>query len=132
MCISCICDAQEATVLNSYLDDVTDRKGTFLPARMSESLRIPLSHLARIAQVHRNSLSRHPASPAVQLRLGQVARVIATASDLLEGDTAKALVWFRHQPLSGFDGQTAEELVADGHSAAVLAHLETLRDGGYA
>jgi hypothetical protein len=58
--------------------------------------------------------------------------VIATASDLLGGDTAKALVWFRHQPLSGFDGQTAEELVADGHVPAVLAHLETLRDGGYA
>jgi hypothetical protein len=119
-------------MLHKYLDDVTDRQGVFLPVRMSETMRIPLYHLARIAHVHRNSLSRHPDSPAVQHGLGQVARVIATASDLLDGDTAKALVWFRHQPLSGFDGQTAEELAADGHVAAVLAHLETLRDGGYA
>src|SRR4051794_12582718 len=109
-----------------------DRQGVFSPQRMSETLRVPMSQLARIVKVHRNSLSQHPESPAVQARLGEVARVIATASDLLGGDTAKAIIWFRHQPLSGFDGQTAEELVAEGHTQAVLAHLETLRDGGYA
>jgi uncharacterized protein (DUF2384 family) len=119
-------------MLHAFLDDVTDPRGVFLPARFSEAMRIPMSHLARIAKVHRNSLSQHPESPAVQARLGEVARVIATASDLLGGDTAKAIVWFRHQPLSGFEGQTAEELVAEGHTQAVLAHLETLRDGGYA
>ena len=119
-------------MLNAFLNDVTDRQGIFSPTRMSETLRVPLSHLARIAKVHRNSLSQHPDSPAVQDRLGQVARVIVTASDLLGGDTAKAIVWFRHQPLSGFDGQTAEELIAEGHIGAVLTHLETLRDGGYA
>jgi uncharacterized protein (DUF2384 family) len=119
-------------MLSVFLDDVTDRQGVFSPVRMSESLRIPLSQLARIAKVHRNSLSQHPGSAAVQARLGEVARVITTAADLLGGDTAKAIVWFRHQPLSGFDGQTAEELVADAQTDAVLAHLETLRDGGYA
>jgi hypothetical protein len=119
-------------MLDAFLDQVTDRQGVFLPLRMSQMLRIPMSHLARIAKVHRNSLSQHPESSAVQVRLGEVARVIATASDLLGGNTPKAIVWFRHQPLSGFDGQTAEELVADGHTSAVLAHLETLRDGGYA
>jgi uncharacterized protein (DUF2384 family) len=119
-------------VLNAFFEDVMDRRGMFSPQRLSETLRVPMSHLARIAKVHRNSLSQHPESPAVQARLGEVARVIATAADLLGGDTAKAIIWFRHQPLSGFDGQTAEEIVADGHTDAVLAHLETLRDGGYA
>ncbi len=132
MCIYRTCKAQEVVVFNPYLDEVTDPQGIFLPLRMSETLRIPLSHLARIAKVHRNSLSQHPESPIVQARLGEVARVIVTASDLLGGDTKKALVWFRHQPLSGFEGQTAEELVSGGHTDAVLAHLETLRDGGYA
>jgi uncharacterized protein (DUF2384 family) len=119
-------------VLNAFFEDVMDRQGMVSPQRLSEMLRVPMSHLARIAKVHRNSLSQHPESPAVQARLGEVARVIATAVDLLGGDTAKAIIWFRHQPLSGFDGQTAEEIVADGHTDAVLAHLETLRDGGYA
>jgi len=119
-------------MLNAFLNDVTDPLGVFSPSRMSVALKVPMSHLARIAKVHRNSLSQHPESPAVQTRLGEVARVIATASDLLGGDTPKAIVWFRHQPLSGFAGRTAEELVADGHTDAVLTHLETLRDGGYA
>jgi len=119
-------------MLNAFLDDVTDRAGTFSPQRMSEELKVSLTQLARILRVHRNSLSRHPESPTVQARLAMVGRVIATASDLLGGDRARAIVWFRHQPLAGFDGQTAEELVSEGHAEAVLAHLETLRDGVYA
>jgi uncharacterized protein (DUF2384 family) len=119
-------------MLSAYLADVTDKRGLFSPQRISETLRMPLAQLARLAKVHRNTLAQHPESPAVQARLGEVARVIATASDLLGGDTARAIVWFRHQPLAGFDGQTAEELVTEGHMDAVLAHLETLRDGGYA
>lgn len=119
-------------MLNAFLNEVTDQQGVLSPLRMSEMLRVPMSHLARVAKVHRNSLSQHPESPAVQARLGEIARIIVTASDLLGGATPRALVWFRHQPLSGFDGQTAEELVAAGHTDSVLAHLETLRDGGYA
>jgi uncharacterized protein (DUF2384 family) len=119
-------------MLSAYLADVTDQRGLLSPQRISDTLRVPLAHLARIAKVHRNTLAQHPDSPAVQARLGEVARVIATAADLLGGDTGRAIVWFRHQPLAGFDGATAEELVAAGHADAVLAHLETLRDGGYA
>jgi len=119
-------------MLSAFLEDVTDPRGSLSPQRMSEALRISLSHLARIAQVHRNSLSQHPDAPAVQAGLGEVARIVATAAELLGGDTAKAIVWFRHQPLAGFDGRTAEELVAAGHADAVVTHLEILRDGGYA
>ncbi len=119
-------------MLSAFLEEVTDRRGSLSPQRMSEALRVPLSHLARIAKVHRNSLSQHPDAPAVQARLGEVARIVASAADLLGGDTGKAIVWFRHQPLAGFNGRTAEELVAAGHADAVVAHLEMLRDGGYA
>ena len=40
--------------------------------------------------------------------------------------------WFREQPLPGFDGATAETLVADGQGGAVLEHLAALGSGGYA
>lgn len=120
-------------MLSPFLDDVIDRhSGLISPQRVSEALRLPLAQLARLAQVHRNTLRQHPGSPAVQERLGEVARIIAAAADLLGGDTGRAIVWFKHQPLSGFDGRTAEELVAAGHSDAVLTHLEMLRDGVYA
>jgi uncharacterized protein (DUF2384 family) len=123
----------EPAMLSSFIDDVIDRRsGLISPERVSATLRVTLAQLARLAQVHRNTLSRHPGSPTVQERLGEVARIVATAADLLEGDTRRAIVWFRHQPLAGFDGRTAEELVAAGHADAVLAHLEMLRDGVYA
>src|SRR5690242_13096273 len=119
-------------MLSPLLDAITDRRsGLLLPDRLSEVLHMPAAQLAGLAQLHRNTLQRHPASPVVQARLGEVARIVAAAADLL-GDTGRAVVWFRHQPLAGFDGRTAAELVAAGHADAVLAHLELLRDGAYA
>jgi len=120
-------------MLSGFLDQVTDRRGGFIsPERVSEALRVPLAKIAQLAKVHRNTLARHPESPAVQERLGEVARIVATAAELLGGDQGRAIIWFKHQPLSGFDGRTAEELVAAGHSAAVIAHLDLLREGSYA
>ena len=93
---------------------------------------MPLGDVARLAKVHRNTLARTPNSPIVQERLGQVARIIAAAADLIDGDVGRAVIWFRHQPLAGFGGATAAELMASGHADAVLTHLEMLRDGVYA
>jgi uncharacterized protein (DUF2384 family) len=106
--------------------------GAIMPDRLAASLKAQLSDVARIAGVHRNSLASAPTSPKVQARLGEVARILAEAAELLDGDENKAAVWFRHQPLAGFDGETAEDLVAAGHAAAVRAHLRMLRDGAYA
>ena len=102
------------------------------PEKVAATLRISLSEVARMADVHRNTLARAPGSPKVQARLGEVMRILTTATELLGDDVGKAAVWFCHQPLAGFDGQTAEELVTAGHAAAVLTHLSMLRQGGYA
>jgi hypothetical protein len=120
-------------MLNTFLDAVRNpRKATISPRRMGRALRLPMSEVARLTKVHRNTLSRTPDSPAVQSGLGEVARIVAAATELLEGDVGRAVIWFRHQPLAGFEGSTAAELVARGQTAAVLAHLEMLRDGVYA
>ncbi len=42
------------------------------------------------------------------------------------------MIWFRYQPIAGFDNQTAEDHVAAGHGDAALNHLEDLADGPYA
>lgn len=119
-------------MLTAFLDDVTDRRhGMISPERIGKALRISLSEVARLAKVHRNTLAQKPGSPMVQERLGEVARIVAAAADLMEGDKGRAVVWFRHQPLAGFDGSTAAELTMAGHGNAVLAHLEMLRDGVY-
>lgn len=100
------------------------------PQRMSKRLRLPLVEFARMARLHRNTLA-NPASPAVQARLEPIARILAQVEELT-GDPDQAIVWFRHQPLPGHDGRTAQDLVEAGHSNAVLTYLEDLRDGAYA
>jgi uncharacterized protein (DUF2384 family) len=118
-------------MLTEFLDSVTEDRLGVSPRRLSEALKMGVGDLSRIAHLHRNTLAKNPGSPKVQDRLGEIARIVALAAELT-GDTARAVVWFRHQPLAGFDGRTAEQLVEDGHGGAVLKHLEMLRDGGYA
>jgi uncharacterized protein (DUF2384 family) len=101
------------------------------PKRMAEELRMPMTELAKLARVNRNTLSTKAGSAAVQSGLGTVARIIAKAAGLA-GDEGRAIIWFRHQPITGFEGKTAEELVEAGHAEAVIWHLETLENGGYA
>jgi putative toxin-antitoxin system antitoxin component (TIGR02293 family) len=120
-------------MLSTPLEAVYDKRlKCILPDRVAAMLHMPLSEIARIADVHRNTLTRAPGSSKVQTRLGEVMRILTEASDMMGDDLAKAAIWFRHQPLSGFDGQTAEELVASGHAQAVVTHLAMLRDGVYA
>lgn len=119
-------------MLSKFLDEVIEPGQGFLsPRRMSQVLCMPLSELARVAHLHRNTLAREPRSDRVQSRLGEIAKIIAFAADLV-GDTSRAIIWFRYQPLKGFDHKTAEQLVAEGHGEAVRKHLELLAEGGYA
>jgi uncharacterized protein (DUF2384 family) len=119
-------------MLAEFLEKVSDPiEGGVSPDRVGGALKMSVADLARLTRLHRNTLTRTPRSPSVQARLGEVARIVAAASEII-GDDNRAAVWFRHQPLSGFDGQTAEELVGAGHADAVLKHLDMLADGGYA
>jgi uncharacterized protein (DUF2384 family) len=119
-------------MLSDFLDEVIEPgEGYLSPQRMSRLLRMPFSELARVAHLHRNTLARQPRSDRVQTRLGEIAGIITFASELA-GDTGRAIIWFRHQPLKGFDHKTAEQLVAAGQGEAVRKHLEILAEGGYA
>jgi hypothetical protein len=123
-------DAHERNMLTGLLSDI--REGDYVsPQRMSQRLHVSLTDLAKLARLHRNTLAKHPDSPVVQKSLEPLVRILATAEEMT-GDADKAIVWFRHQPIAGFGGRTALQLVEEGHAHAVLAHLEDLRDGVYA
>jgi uncharacterized protein (DUF2384 family) len=119
-------------MLSALLQQISEPGGTISAIKLGETLHLPIADIARLAHVHRNTISQTPRSPAVQSGLGEVASILTAASDLVGGDIGRAVVWFRHQPLAGFSGRTAAELVTDGHAEAVRRHLEMLRDGGYA
>lgn len=125
-------NTHNAQMLSDFLDRVSEPKGGGLsPSRVGGALKMSVADLSRITRLHRNTLTRTPGSPSVQARVGEIARIVARAGEIL-GDDNRGAVWFRHQPLAGFDGRTAEDLVAAGHGDAVLMHLDTLADGGYA
>jgi putative toxin-antitoxin system antitoxin component (TIGR02293 family) len=120
-------------MLSTPLEAVYDKRLKCIsPERVAALLHMPLAEIARVTGVHRNTLTRAPNSPKVQTRLGGVMRILTEASNMMGDDLAKAAIWFRYQPLSGFDGQTAEDLVATGQANAVVTHLAMLRDGVYA
>lgn len=115
-------------MLAAFLDDIRDRD-MIAPRRMAERLRLPMSRLAKLAHVNRNTMAAKPESPAVQAKLGEIARIIARAAEL-SGDEGRAIIWFKHQPITGF-GKTAEELVEMGRADAVLEDLEREAEGVY-
>jgi uncharacterized protein (DUF2384 family) len=120
-------------MLLSMLETVSNPlNGAIDPERLAETLHVSVTRMGEFANLHRNTLQRNPGSPLVQERLGEIARILADAAELMGGSTGKAVLWFLHQPLSGFDGKTAAELVRDGQKDAVRVHLQMLRDGVYA
>jgi len=117
-------------MLTAFLDNVQEA-GTISPRRLGLRLHMPVAQLAKIARLHRNSLGRRKITPATQERLGEIASIIAKAT-AVAGDEAKAIIWFKHQPIPGFRGETAQELVTAGHGHAVLTYLDQLNHGIYA
>lgn len=115
-------------MLAIFLDDI--REGDLIaPRRMADRLRLPMTRLSQLAHLNRNTMVSRPGSPAVQEKLGQIARIIARAADLA-GDEGRAIIWFKHQPLTGW-GKTPEELVEEGLAQDVLDELERQAEGVY-
>ena len=121
-------------MLADFLIGITESKvGGISPKKLSERLRMPISGkggLTALANLHRNTLTQSPGSAKVQRRLGEIAKIIAYAAELT-GDDARAVIWFRYQPLHGFENKTPEDLVRAGHGDAVMKHLENLYHGVY-
>jgi len=104
---------------------------TIDPRRLSETLHMTLGEIADLAGVHRTTLARNPSSPEVQARLGPIATILARAADM-SGGVARAVLWFRHQPIPALGQKRASDMVRTGHADAVLAWLDALEDGAYA
>lgn len=114
-----------------FLDFLRDEEvgGAILsPKRFSEVFSMDMQTLATQAHVHRNTLSRAPASESVQRFLREALRVIRAAADL-SGDVDRALFWYRNEPLPPFGYKTAEQLVSEGRADDLLRYLASLEVG---
>ncbi|MDK1491983.1 DUF2384 domain-containing protein [Sinorhizobium sp. 7-81] len=104
----------------------------FLSARLvADRLGITLAELAKLIGVARNTLTAKTGARKVDSALSKVVRILAMASEMA-GDEGRAVIWFKHQPIPGWAGKTAFDLVGEGKADKVLAYLEAVRAGVYA
>lgn len=101
------------------------------PRRVAELLGVTLSELAALIGVARNTLAAKSGARKVDAALSPVVRILAMAGEM-SGDERRAAIWFKHQPIPGWAGKTAYDLVREGKASKVLAYLEAVRSGVYA
>jgi len=107
-------------------------QSSFLSARrVSELLGVTQAELAKLIGVARNTLTAKSGARKVDAALSPVVRILAMASEMA-GNENRAAIWFKHQPIPGWAGKTAYDLVGEGKADKVLAYLEAVRSGVYA
>jgi len=118
--------------LEISVDHFADKASPFLSARhVSRLLGVTNSELAKLIGIARNTLTAKSGARKVDQALSPVVRILAMASDMA-GDEYRAAIWFKHQPIPGWAGKTAYDLVAEGKADKVMAYLEAVRSGVYA
>jgi uncharacterized protein (DUF2384 family) len=118
----------DAALLKFMQDIRLDDTPLISPVRFAEKLAMEQQELATFAHVHRNTISRLPASAALQDYLRQSVRVIAAAVDV-RGDTDAAAYWYRNQPLAPFGYKTAVQVVSEGRADDVIRYIESVEAG---
>ena len=84
--------------------------------------------LARLANVHRNTIGRLSGSESAQKFLRDALRIIRAATDV-SGDVPSSLFWYRNEPLPPFDYKTAEQLISEGRTDDLLRYITSLETG---
>lgn len=104
----------------------------YLSSRLlAETLGVTLSELAVLAGVSRNTLSAKAAARKLDVALSPLVRILVLASEMT-GETGRAVIWFKHQPIPGWGGKTGYDLVREKKVEKVIAYLEAVRAGVYA
>ncbi|HMO45598.1 MAG TPA: DUF2384 domain-containing protein [Rubrivivax sp.] len=98
------------------------------PARIGDFFGFQVQELAERAHVHRNTPTARPQAPQLQKYLRDMVRVLAVAAEMT-GDEQRAAFLLRNEPLRAFGYKTADALVQEGRTDAVIAYLESLAAG---
>ena len=104
----------------------------FLSARrVADMLGVTLAEVAALTGLARNTLTAASGARKVDGALSPIVRILAMATEMA-GDEGRAALWFKHQPIPGWAGKTAADLVREHKAEKVQAYLEAVRAGVYA
>jgi hypothetical protein len=119
--------AGEFPLIDELMDE--DLAPDLSPSKYIKVMKIDLATFAQNARVHRNTVTRAPSAPSVQKYLRDNVRVICAAWTAAGRNMARAITWYRNEPLPAFDFKTAEQLVAEGRVDDVVHYIESLEAG---
>ena len=107
--------------------------GIFAPRRIAETLRTSSEDVARSVGLGRDALQRKERvrSDRTQRRLREMVEVLNKVEPRF-GSELLAYAWYRSEPLPGFAGQTAMQLVKDGRANDVLDYVDAVDAGVHA
>ena len=108
-----------------YADD-----GLFSPRKIAQALRTTNEEFARTAGLGKDAIQRKDRirSDKTQRRLREVTEIINKVEPRI-GSALMAYAWYRSEPLPGFSGLTAMQLVRDGRADDVLDYIDAVDAG---
>lgn len=114
--------------LAQYADD-----GVFAPRKIAHTLRTTSEEVARTAGLGKDAVQRKDRvrSDRTQRRLREMVEIINKVEPRF-GSALMAYAWYRSEPLSGFSGQTAMQLVRAGRGDEVLDYVDAVDAGVHA
>ena len=107
--------------------------GLFAPRKIASVLRTSSDDVARTLGLGRDALQRKDrvGSEKTQRRLREMIEVINKVEPRF-GSALIAYAWYRSEPLAGFAGQTAMQLVRGGRADEVLDYIDAVDAGVHA
>lgn len=114
--------------LARYADD-----GLFAPRKIAEALRTTSEEVARTAGLGKDAVQRKERlrSDKTQRRLREMMEIVNKVEPRF-GSALMAYAWYRSEPLPGFSGLTAMQLVRDGRAEEVLDYIDAVDAGVHA
>ena len=107
--------------------------GLFAPRKIADVLRTTSEEVARTAGLGKDAVQRKDRvrSDKTQRRLREMVEILNKVEPRF-GSNLMAYAWYRSEPLSGFSGQTAMQLVLNGRAGEVLDYIDAVDAGVYA
>ena len=107
--------------------------GYFAPRKIASVLLTTSEEVARTAGLGRDAVQRKDRmrSDRTQRRLREMVEVINKAEPRF-GSALMAYAWYRSEPLPGFSGQTAMQLVRAGRADDVMDYIDAVDAGVHA
>lgn len=107
--------------------------GQFEPHKIAAVLRTSAEEIALTVGLGKDALQRRAriGSDKTQRRLRELVEVLNKVEPRF-GSELMAYAWYRSEPLPGFDGRTAMQLVQEGKAQQVLEYIDAVDAGVFA